>query len=218
MTERQHTVHFYEGGRFLHGEVQKFFDRAMMEKFFERAVLYGTRLPGKWVMYRNISIPDFCTHIFTAFARAFMARGSLGDASTSEPRAELLRRVLGGMARLLAAEAKLGGLSRSPGRLYAARDNLASFGLALLVGMPDKAVPIFEGLRRGIASIARDKLPDQQRRRTTDSNLDRMRKWLDGWLLQWECALYLRDTGRPIEPASLRDFFATGPTRIVKAL
>jgi len=32
MTERQHTVHFYEGGRFLHGEVQKFFDRAIDER------------------------------------------------------------------------------------------------------------------------------------------------------------------------------------------
>ena len=29
MTDRQHAVQFYESGRFLHREVQKFFDRAL---------------------------------------------------------------------------------------------------------------------------------------------------------------------------------------------
>jgi tetratricopeptide (TPR) repeat protein len=182
--------------------------------FFDGVAPQDKRLPRRWVTYRNISVPDFCGIVFPPFARTIMACGSLGDTKSAESRTEVVREALNAMARLLVAEAKLGGLSKSPGRLYAARDNLGTFGLALLVGMPEKAVAIFHGLRRGMSAAASDNLPDQQRRRTTDSNLDRIRKWLDGWLLQWECALYLRDNGREILPEEIQQYFRTGPKKI----
>ncbi|MDP9190575.1 MAG: hypothetical protein M3P06_02585 [Acidobacteriota bacterium] len=189
----------------------------VLDQFFNGVMVRETRLPRRWVTYRNISIPDYCSHVLPVFARTIMARGSLGDSATDPTRTAILRDALEGMARLLVAEARLGGLSKAPGRLYAARDNLGSFGLALLVGVPIRAVPIFAGLRRGMSAVACDELPSQQRRRTIDSNLDRIRKWLDGWLLQWECALYLREIGGTIEPAQLRDFFVTNPTKIERS-
>ena len=186
----------------------------VLDRFFTGVKPHPIMLPRRWLRFRNISIPEYCGHVFTAFAWTIMARGSLGDSTTAGVRADVIRAALGAMAFKLEAEGRLGGLRKTPGRLYASRDNFGSFGLALLVGMPKRAMPIFDGLRTGMSAVARDELPDQQRRRTTDSNLDRIRKWLDGWLLQWECALFLRDTHAPNLPESLQSHFITKPTKV----
>lgn len=183
----------------------------VLDKYFDGATVDERAFPRKWVKFRNISIPEYCLHVFAVFARTIMARGSLGDTNTAPARLHLVRDTLKKMARLLLAEAVLGGLRKTPGRLYAARDNFGSFALAILVGMPDQSIRIFEGLRKGMSAVSADILPDQQRRRTSDSNIDRVRKWLDGWLLQWECALYVRDTGGSFTPNMIERHFSTRP-------
>lgn len=180
----------------------------VLHRFFDGVADNRNELPLHWVTYRNISIADFCGIVFPTFARAIIAGVDLSGAR------KVLEAAVEVMATLFISEIGAGSLHKSPGRLYAGRDNLGSFGLGLLVGFPQVAAPMFRGFRTGMASVSHDILPEEQRRRTIDSNLDRIRKWLDGWLLQWECALYLRDNGRDIGPIALRDLFTTRPTKI----
>ena len=179
----------------------------VLHKFFMNSSENRSELPEHWIQYRNISLADYCGIVFPTMARTILARGDLPATQM-----KILEAAVEIMAEQFKREETAGRL-KNPGRLYAGRDNLGSFGLGFLVGFPLVAAQMFRGFRSGMAAVSRDILPEQQRRRTIDSNLDRIRKWLDGWLLQWECALYLRDKGREIKPTELRDLFATGPVR-----
>jgi len=174
--------------------------------FLDKATDDRSALPLHWTEHRNISIADFCGIVFPTFARAIIAGVDLSK------HRHVLEAAVDVMASHFNHEAVAGRL-KNHGRLYAGRDNLGSFGLGLLVGFPQSAAEMFRGFRNGMSLVSHDILPEQQRRRTIDSNLDRIRKWLDGWLLQWECALYLREEGRTIEPTRLSDLFATKPVK-----
>lgn len=180
----------------------------VLDKFFHGISPNAEQLPPSWVKHRNISTSDYCGHVFPAFARLIIARRGI-----SKTHGEVMKSAVEVLVALFQREADEGGLNDNPGRLYAARDNLGAFGLGLLVGLSPGAVKLFGALRKGMAAVSNDLLPEQQRKRTIDSNLDRIRKWLDGWLLQWECALYLRDSGSSFVPAELEELFATRPQK-----
>jgi len=208
----EHAMHYAAAvlQAFVDHGIEKNADRIddVLHRFFDDATEDRSELPDHWIQYRNISLADFCGIVFPTFARTILARGPF-----TKDRTKVLEAAVEVMASLFSHEIIAGRLFNTPGRLYAGRDNLGSFGCGLLVGFPGQAAVMFRGFRTGMAKVSNDILPDEQRKRTIDSNLDRIRKWLDGWLLQWECALYLREAGRAIEPVQLRDLFATSPRR-----
>lgn len=165
-------------------------------------------LPPHWLRYLHIPYFELACYIFSALARVFIACPDLGKIQLSGDRREMLRSALAAFAKSLIQEARAGGIEEDPGRNYAARENLGSFALGLFVGFPRNATLIFTGVRELMAKVAAvDRLSDFEKRQTTvDSNFDRMWRMLDGWLLQWECALTLRERGGEI-PRPLAGLF-----------
>jgi hypothetical protein len=148
--------------------------------------------PARWTTYLNTSVHDFSTYVFHAFARYLLAGGRLEPDATAT-----LRRALRTLAQLLRKDAAAANLREEEiGRIYPARESMGSFALGLIVGkIPeiDEAIVSYNLRRLGI--YAESDLPPSIRSRTIDSNLDRIRKMLEGWMLQVESALYRRDQG-----------------------
>jgi len=173
--------------------------RDVVDVFFARPV-NADKLPDHWVQYLHIPYFDLACYIFSAFARTLIAHDQPTTIGLTDVRRAMLRNALQAFASRLLAEAELAHCA--PERIYAARENLGSFALAMFIGFPDDADSrlMFEGIRNLIAEVAsKDKLdvPDK-RKITIDSNFDRMWRMLDGWLLQWECALVARERGLDI--------------------
>ncbi|MDP9190574.1 MAG: hypothetical protein M3P06_02580 [Acidobacteriota bacterium] len=160
-------------------------------------------LPEDWLRYLHIPYFDLACYIFSAFARTIIACGDPNNVGLNDRRCDTLRAALAVFADRLIDEARQAGIKNQPERIYAARENLGSFALGLLLEFPRNAIPMFKGVRDLIATVASvDKLdPVTDRKTTVDSNFDRMWRMLDGWLLQWECALVARERGQ--EPPSV---------------
>jgi hypothetical protein len=138
---------------------------------------------------------DFSTYVFHAFARYVLAGGQLTDTQKS-----VLRDALSVLTERLRRDAADAGLDAEEiGRIYPTLENMGSLALDMLLGEDVKVdgTIVRHNLRR-LARYASTDVPATLRNRTLDSNLDRIRKMLEGWLLQIECALYRREQGWPI--------------------
>lgn len=155
--------------------------------------------PEDWRRYLHIPYFDFACYVFSTFARTIAAHhDDLKVIGLDDRRLKMLRAQLIIYAERLMDDARHGLIENDPGRLYAARASLGAFALGLLTDFPPTAFPPFEGVRQLIATVAsKDDLdPIWERTTTIDSNFDRLWRLLDGWLLQWECALAAKERGR----------------------
>lgn len=211
VADRKHAFHY--AATVLQAMVD--YDASKMSEVIDDIIGYFFRdtsadagcFPREWVRYLHIPYFDFACYIFSAFARTIIARGPLSSVQSA-----VLKEVLEIFANRLLREAHEANIDHQPERLYAARENAGSFGLGLFVGFPPNTIDIFRGVRNLITMVARmDKLNDVVERKTTiDSNFDRMWRMLDGWLLQWECALHVVLKGGSI-PEELDDLFCIAP-------
>jgi len=137
-----------------------------------------------WMQDRNIDAFEVCTYVMPPFIRYMISGRQL-----SELQKEHLAIAVQTLADNILADAA----DRIyPGRLYAARENVGSFALGLLVGGLDGAGETI--VQHALSIFERRAQSDYSERgsETIDSNLDRTRRFLEGWLLQWEAALYSR--------------------------
>ncbi len=194
----EHSVHYAAAvlQAFVdHGSAMNdFYVRKALEIFFEESNLEKGRFPASWTQFRNVTTYDFATYVFPTFARYLLAQLEL-DAD----QAKILTHTLESLALEIKADsivAQLPGDQR--GRIYGARENVGSFALGVLIGLPDEVEGILAFNLKRLSRYAESARTDAQRHRTIDSSIDRARKMIDGWLLQFECALYLRENGLPI--------------------
>jgi tetratricopeptide (TPR) repeat protein len=151
------------------------------------------QFPDRWT--KNVTSPmyDFSTYAFHALARYSLAGGFF---DTSEK--DVIKNALHTLAQWLRQDAIAAGLEKEEmGRPYAARENVGSLALGLLIDenpVVDEAI-VGYNLRRLATYAADPDVPLTVRARTMDSNLDRIRKMLEGWLLQMEATLYRRERG-----------------------
>lgn len=166
--------------------------RNILNLFFQAGTAKPDQYPDRWTKYLNTSIYDFSTYVFHAFARYLLAGGHLETAATP-----ILRRALQTLAQWLRKDAEGAILGEEDiGRIYPARENMGSLALGLVIdAVPEVDEPIVSYNLRRFAAYAETDLPPTIRARTIDSNLDRIRKMLEGWLLQIESALYRRERG-----------------------
>lgn len=138
----------------------------------------------EWMRHRNIDAFEVCTYVLPPFIRYLISGRKL------EPEQQQhLCEALNVLAKNLLADASN---PERPGRLYAARENIGGLALGLFVGM-DKNV---ETVARHVLELfaLRAKSEFAERGSTMlDSNLDRTRRFLEGWLLQWEAVLFTLD-------------------------
>jgi hypothetical protein len=161
--------------------------------------------PADWRRWRNTTVYDFCSYVFPVFAHyILMSReggATNGPAPLTDQQKEILRRALQSLASHVLADgsdALLTGEKR--GRVYGARENIGSFALGSLIGLPPNAAEIVHYNLRRFAAYAKSERSEAHRQKTIDSSIDRSRKMLAGWLLQIECALWLHRRNEPIPP------------------
>jgi hypothetical protein len=203
---QEHAVHYAAAvlQAFLdHGFVANdiYIDRAL-DVFFDRKDFQDGTFPADWRRWLNTNVYDFCSYIFPTFARYILAAADSSSDGPSQIQSEgvdILRRTLRSLALQVLKD---GGDAILPlnkrGRVYGARESIGSFALGLLIGLPTEAVAILHYNMRRFAAYAERGRSEAHRRRTIDSSIDRSRKMLEGWLLQIECALWLRDNDKPL--------------------
>lgn len=144
-------------------------------------------LPAHWMRYRNISEFEVCGYILPALVRYHLAGGVFKDEEKRR-----CSEALAGLAKALGKESAKVRTDETPERLYGARENVGSFALGLVPGV-ELSAESEKIVRHGLARFEyRARRPDAReatRRQTLDSNTDRTRKFLSGWLLQWEMIL-----------------------------
>jgi hypothetical protein len=143
--------------------------------------------PAHWMRYRNINEYEVCGYILPALVRYWLSGGTFENHEKKR-----CAQVLDTLAEAVIAEAQRAERPQRPERLYAARENIGSFALAMVpgIGLSDRA----ETLARRIFSAFTWRLQwiktrPSVRRQTLDSVPDRARKFLNGWMLQWEMIL-----------------------------
>jgi hypothetical protein len=144
-------------------------------------------MPPHWMRYRNISEFEVCSYILPSLARYHLAGGGLNEIEKKR-----CTEVLRALASALTAESVKVSTDGSPDKLYGARENVGSFALGLVPGvqLSDEAEKIVRhGLARFEYRARRREAMATTRQQTLDSNTDRTRKFLSGWLLQWEMIL-----------------------------
>ncbi|HEX7679208.1 MAG TPA: hypothetical protein VF713_13845, partial [Thermoanaerobaculia bacterium] len=147
----------------------------------------GATLPPHWMRYRNISEFEVCSYILPSLVRYHLSGGVFDEIEKKR-----CTEVLNGLASALDAESIKVSTDGAPDRLYGARENVGSFALGLVPGilLSDEAEKIVRhGLARFEYRARRREARSTTREQTLDSNTDRTRKFLSGWLLQWEMIL-----------------------------
>lgn len=196
----EHAVHYAAAvlQAFLdHGVAANdlYIDRAL-SVFFEGEEFDEKTFPPSWRRWRNTTVYDFSAYVFPTFTRYILANveGALDRPSALSSEQEmLLYRTLRSLAHHLSEDGKSALLQVAKrGRVYGARENVGSFALGLLIGLPQEAVDILDYNLRRFAAYAERERSEAHRQRTIDSSIDRSRKMIEGWLLQIECALWLR--------------------------
>jgi hypothetical protein len=144
-------------------------------------------LPEHWMSYRNISEFEVCGYVLPALVRYYLAGGAF-----DETEREQCSGILAALARSVLAETARVDTNETPDRLYGARENVGSFALGLVPGIelpPDGERIARYSLARFDYRARRREAMTTTRGQTLDSNVDRTRKFLSGWLLQWEMIL-----------------------------
>lgn len=161
--------------------------REVIKEFFRSDKKDSQGFFADWMRYRNIDAFEVCTYILPVFLRYILA-GYI----VSESEKRRLKKAVATLSANILREVSACETEETPGRFYAARENVGSFSLGLLLGMDkqteriaDHVLSLFN-VRAHSQYFARSSL-------TLDSNLDRTRRFLEGWLLQWETALYIRE-------------------------
>lgn len=152
--------------------------------FFRSKKRDPRRFFSDWMEHRNIDAFEVCTYVMPPFIRYMISERQL-----SGPQKKHLAIAVRTLADNILEDAAN---KEYPGRLYAARENVGSFALGLLVGGLDGAGEAI--VQHALSIFERRARSDYSERgsETIDSNLDRTRRFLEGWLLQWEAALYAR--------------------------
>jgi hypothetical protein len=148
-------------------------------------------LPEHWMKYRNITEFEVCAYILPSLLRYGLSGGGFND----EER-ENLHKVLVALARAVLSESERAQCPSAPGRYYGGRENVGSFALGLVdgIGLPKEAVQIVaHALTLFDKRARRHEGWTTIREQTMDSNVDRLRKMLNGWLSQWEVILRITD-------------------------
>ena len=169
--------------------------KTLLDLFLAEAPRKPGQFPERWTQHLTQTIYDFSTYIFPALARYRLAGGEFDTEDSGAVREGVVKEALRALADRLRHDALEARLEDQVGRTYAARENVGSLALGqLLEDFPDADEIIAYNLRR-VAEYVRPDVLSTIRTRTIDSSLDRMRKMLDGWLLQIEAALYRRQQG-----------------------
>lgn len=149
--------------------------------FFERTETGERNFPKHWMRYRNIDAYEVCNYILPVFARYLLS----GRPLNGKQRAQLSG-VVDALAGGILGEASN---PAHAGRLYVARENVGSLSLGLMVGMSIVAEKV---ARDALGLFTRRAEADYPERGSTtlDSNIDRTRRFLEGWLLHWEVVLH----------------------------
>jgi hypothetical protein len=172
----------------------------LLELFLAEPAAKPDELPPRWTQYLTTTVYDFSTYMFPALARYRLSGGEF-DAGSDKVREEVVKGALSALAERLRRDASAAKLQDETGRLYSARENVGSFALGQLIEDFSDADDIIKYNLERLAKYAHNKASPTIRARTIDSNLDRIRKMLEGWLLQIEAALYRRDDRRWSIPA-----------------
>jgi hypothetical protein len=165
--------------------------RSVLGVFRGTANQGSARRVSAWMRYRNISELEVYSLVFSA-----ILKGALNDRiQLGAKEARWLVPTLGLLARRLKEEK----LRTKGGRnLYAVRENLASFALARFLDTTEGAKDrdhVLKQLRSRAEMSAVDDGIDYHR--LLDSNVDRTRNLVEGWLCHWESELQLTATQRP---------------------
>ena len=149
---------------------------------------------GAWMRYRNISELEIFAYAFSALLHSLLQRRV-----TLEPHTKAwFERSLGHLLERLEAEK---GSSDKEYNFYALRQNLAGFALAAFLGtdvLRDSHQSVLEDLaKRSLAACNDDERIAFER--TMDSNSERTRTLVEGWLWHRETELALEES--PREPA-----------------
>lgn len=210
---KEHAVHYAAAvlQAFLDDGTAKnhSFIEAVLDVFFEEEEFKIGDFPLSWTKWRNTTTYDFCSYIFPTFTRLLLLESDevkLDD----DQRIRRLTQTLQSLALQIdrdGFDARLRGNTR--GRVYGARENIGSFALGLLIGLPKEVEPILKYNLGRFAAYANRRRSDAQRQRTIDSSIDRARKMIEGWLLQIECALHQHNQGNPL-PAPVIESLGIG--------
>jgi hypothetical protein len=168
--------------------------------------LDSSELPNQWMRYRNIHRYEICTYIFSAFLVL-----SLSGHSFKRKDAKALRHTLRMFFAELIGEVRHGDLLHveKPAKLYAVRENVGSLALAVLLGTGDETAD------RTVELLLRDALRHFHRRSRVilanrrhgndlfsqhlmDSDVDRTRRMIEGWMQFWEVFHLCRENGRDL--------------------
>jgi len=162
--------------------------RSAFRLFPDHVNLAEAETINDWMRYRNISELEVYATIFPAILRSLLHGRVLLNAGGA-PAAQLAHAI-----DLLARRLKREKDATAQGRnLYSLRENLASFALAKCLG--NRKV---DEDRRYVLSIlqlrsaaAREDNARVDYNRTMDSNVERTRALIEGWLCHWETELWL---------------------------
>ena len=173
---------------------------AILEEFFKFDELDPHGFLQHWMRHRNIDRFEVCTYVLPVFLRYLFAGHPL-----SASQRKVLGQALDALAENMFIDMELSETDESPGRLYAARENIGSLALGLLIGMNPAAERIATyvmqlfSMRSHSAYFERSSL-------TLDSNLDRTRRFLEGWLLQWEAVLCAAERASEADQPALPEY------------
>ncbi len=167
----------------------RFPHKACRRAFFADSGIDQHGFYSEWLRYRNVDRHEVCRYIFDAFLRYLLA----GFQLTRQESAFLIR-ALKGLAHFLINDAE------SDTRIwttYAARLNITSFVLGVVLGQEEFVEPAREAVRILRKRAQRAVRDDPEETETWDSSFDRTRVLVDGLLQTWEVFLFLSDSDHP---------------------
>jgi hypothetical protein len=159
-----------------------------VDVFFGDAELNALGVVRNWMRHRNESSFNIYHDILSAFLRFHLMGRGLGESRTMQLRESI--RMLVSALEEDCREVQI------PWKLYAARENLSSFCLGLILEVGEsyefarQIARLFRHRARKIVKDAADSL--------LDSNIDITMAFLEGYLDYWETLFYLQERGRPI--------------------
>lgn len=177
-------------------DLRKTYVGKVKEALFDKWSMPEGSLPREWMRHRNINELEVTGYILPNLLHYALAGNRFDETETAH-----IQDVLDVLTGILNRESQQAGSSQSPGRIYAARESLGGFALALLDGVKPRedwerivrhALSLFETRAR------RRKAKSLVRQQTLDSQVDRTYKMLTGWLLQWEVILDADAAGRDL--------------------
>lgn len=159
------------------------------EIFFDPAASKRAEIVRYWMLYRHEHGFNIYHDILLAFLRFFLVGRQVGELGKGQ-----LRKAIQMLVSDLEKDCKE---VQSPWKLYAARENLSSFCLGLVLEVEEsyefvrQIARLFRYRARRIAKEPTDLL--------LDSNVDITMAFLEGYLDYWETLFYLKEDGRSIE-------------------